>query len=233
VDATGIISVSGTSKTWLTTPVTESLSTSPNYQPGPNYTTTFENAQQNVINAIHTITNLQSYVQAYQAIVQALQPLNVDPPGGYGYSLMEASGSPGILSIDLPIDTNDIGWVLTYYTESGAVATTTIDTNFFDFPSAVYRVDFYPIDAMGDPIFFDNFDNPELIFGLTFDGAGTFNGTVTTDLAPIGSALGAVPEPSTWAMMLLGFAGLGYVGYRGRSLGSRRHDLTSDEDDRI
>ena len=23
-----------------------------------------------------------------------------------------------------------------------------------------------------------------------------------------------VPEPSTWAMMLLGFAGLGYVGYR-------------------
>jgi hypothetical protein len=25
---------------------------------------------------------------------------------------------------------------------------------------------------------------------------------------------GAVPEPSTWAMMLLGFAGLGLVGYR-------------------
>jgi PEP-CTERM motif len=26
----------------------------------------------------------------------------------------------------------------------------------------------------------------------------------------------AVPEPSTWAMMLLGFAGLGFVGWRGR-----------------
>ena len=24
----------------------------------------------------------------------------------------------------------------------------------------------------------------------------------------------AVPEPSTWAMMALGFAGLGFVGYR-------------------
>jgi hypothetical protein len=24
----------------------------------------------------------------------------------------------------------------------------------------------------------------------------------------------AVPEPSTWAMLLLGFAGLGYAGYR-------------------
>ena len=25
---------------------------------------------------------------------------------------------------------------------------------------------------------------------------------------------GTVPEPSTWAMMLIGFAGLGYAGYR-------------------
>ena len=25
---------------------------------------------------------------------------------------------------------------------------------------------------------------------------------------------GSVPEPATWAMMLLGFAGLGFVGYR-------------------
>jgi hypothetical protein len=32
------------------------------------------------------------------------------------------------------------------------------------------------------------------------------DGNVTT--------LGAVPEPSTWAMMLVGFAGLGYAGYR-------------------
>ena len=30
---------------------------------------------------------------------------------------------------------------------------------------------------------------------------------------------GAVPEPSTWAMMVIGFAGLGYAGYR------RRHKL--------
>ena len=29
-------------------------------------------------------------------------------------------------------------------------------------------------------------------------------------------ALNAVPEPSTWAMMLLGFAGLGYAGFRRR-----------------
>jgi len=28
------------------------------------------------------------------------------------------------------------------------------------------------------------------------------------------SAVSAVPEPATWAMMLLGFAGVGFIGYR-------------------
>jgi len=28
----------------------------------------------------------------------------------------------------------------------------------------------------------------------------------------------AVPEPSTWAMLLLGFAGLGYAAYRRRPI---------------
>ncbi|HEY5205127.1 MAG TPA: PEPxxWA-CTERM sorting domain-containing protein [Roseiarcus sp.] len=35
----------------------------------------------------------------------------------------------------------------------------------------------------------------------------------TSDLSAF--APSAVPEPSTWAMMLLGFAGLGFAGYRG------------------
>jgi PEP-CTERM motif len=35
------------------------------------------------------------------------------------------------------------------------------------------------------------------------------------------AATSVVPEPSTWAMMLLGFAGLGFVGYRRRAKSSR------------
>jgi hypothetical protein len=36
------------------------------------------------------------------------------------------------------------------------------------------------------------------------------NGVVTP-------GVGAVPEPSTWAMMILGFAGLGFMAYRRKS----------------
>ncbi len=41
--------------------------------------------------------------------------------------------------------------------------------------------------------------------GTDIVGAGTFNAAFS---------LSAVPEPSTWAMMLLGFAGLGFAAYR-------------------
>jgi hypothetical protein len=44
--------------------------------------------------------------------------------------------------------------------------------------------------------------------GLNFEGE-LYGGSVTIS--------GAVPEPSTWAMMLLGFAGVGFVAYRRKS----------------
>ena len=43
-----------------------------------------------------------------------------------------------------------------------------------------------------------------------------------TELHPLGEIRGqlgvaAVPEPSTWAMMLLGFLGVGFMAYRRRN----------------
>jgi hypothetical protein len=48
------------------------------------------------------------------------------------------------------------------------------------------------------------------------DQAPTFN----LAFSLVGESVSAVPEPSTWAMMLLGFAGLGFMAYRGRNNGS-------------
>ena len=54
----------------------------------------------------------------------------------------------------------------------------------------------------------DEFLDPDwLRVGTDIVGAGTFNATFSLSGA-------VIPEPSTWAMMLLGFAGLGFAGYR-------------------
>jgi len=60
----------------------------------------------------------------------------------------------------------------------------------------------------------------DLILGTVDDNSvinlGFFSGPVhlTLEDPDISVLGGVVPEPSTWAMMLLGFAGLGYAGYR-------------------
>jgi hypothetical protein len=51
--------------------------------------------------------------------------------------------------------------------------------------------------------------------GLNWTAAGsgiTLRGLGASKFSPAGVL--STPEPSTWAMMLIGFAGLGYAGYR-------------------
>jgi PEP-CTERM motif len=63
-----------------------------------------------------------------------------------------------------------------------------------------------------------NFNGDPVEFGLTqIFGAGSAE-IITADYANLSFAInggaGTVPEPSTWAMMLIGFVGLGFAGYR-------------------
>ena len=61
--------------------------------------------------------------------------------------------------------------------------------------------------------------NPRLTFSFANNvetycfGSGSCNGNDFTSKGTV-AITAAVPEPSTWAMMLLGFAGVGFMGYR-------------------
>lgn len=54
-------------------------------------------------------------------------------------------------------------------------------------------------------------------FDLTFTVAGAFNIGWDGPGAYTPAATPAVPEPSTWAMLLIGFAGVGFMTYRRRT----------------
>jgi hypothetical protein len=97
------------------------------------------------------------------------------------------AGGAGFQSLEFTIEANGVEILDTTF-RSLAVAESFFHDDVIDLGS-----DFGP-----------NFD---LTFGYTLvaDGSGGFG----FDLA-IG---GGVPEPSTWAMMLVGFAGLGFAGY--------------------
>ena len=63
---------------------------------------------------------------------------------------------------------------------------------------------------------FDELNEPGFLVksvSMNLDATGAWNEVKEFDFSVRG-AISTVPEPSTWAMMLLGFAGLGFAGYR-------------------
>lgn len=69
---------------------------------------------------------------------------------------------------------------------------------------------YYPVDPYAAFNIYDNSSpNGGLSATASYDVNTEFNGTY--------SITAAVPEPSTWAMMLLGFVGLGFMAYRRRN----------------
>jgi hypothetical protein len=58
-------------------------------------------------------------------------------------------------------------------------------------------------------------------FALNFQGGGSTAADFVVDnvsITSVPSIAAAIPEPSTWAMMLFGFAGIGFMAYRRRSI---------------
>ena len=68
---------------------------------------------------------------------------------------------------------------------------------------------FADAESLGNPQLFQNAVGLGTAYSVTTDPNSAF-------FAQTGS-VSAVPEPSTWAMMLLGFAGIGFMAYRRKS----------------
>lgn len=67
------------------------------------------------------------------------------------------------------------------------------------------------------------FDLPATANGIQLAFQGANAAIVPPLVITLPPNVGAVPEPSTWAMLLIGFAGIGFAAYRRSGAGMRGH----------
>jgi hypothetical protein len=133
------------------------------------------------------------------------QTYNLDPAAAVGYIFSTGDSGPNFASVKLP----DLGlghpyglyiWNGSSYVHAADLLANTL----FDFgPGGVSKFKVLGID---ESLGLDPNNSTAFVTQVTFTDDGVFRGTMT--------AITAVPEPSTWAMMILGFAGVGYMTYR-------------------
>jgi hypothetical protein len=145
-----------------------------------------------------------------------------DGPGGAAGDVLTLSGS---FTYDWTTNTNAISG--SALTATGGPAAGTYDLTGYNFGILDYVLAGNPatplplgeqwaIDIQVGPL--DGSTSPLAITGESLFITNT--GTSYHEIGPAGDVVlevAAVPEPSTWAMMILGFAGLGFMAYRRKS----------------
>jgi PEP-CTERM motif-containing protein len=151
-----------------------------------------------------SVTRLGAF--EYDIPVATGQTYFVDPKVAIGYSFSTGAGEPNFASVLLPAvqsDPFDVSFTYNGVAHTDTLAPLTI----FDFPAG--GVSPFTVTGIDPADGLDPSNTSAFATGLTFESDGTFTGIQT----PITEGA-VVPEPSTWAMMLLGFVGLGFAGYR-------------------
>jgi PEP-CTERM motif len=147
-----------------------------------------------------------SAVYGFDINVTAGDSYNIDPASAEGFVYRIGSGDPNFASVDLPDIGNSNPYELLVWNGAQFVFADYLDPNtVFDFAQGgVSAFEVLGIDPGAD---INLISGNAFITTVTFAGSGTFTGTMTA----------VIPEPSTWALLGLGFGGLGLMGWR-RSL---------------
>jgi hypothetical protein len=141
--------------------------------------------------------------------VTAGTPISIDPPAATGFIYEIGTGDPNFASVELPAVQNPNPYDLYLWNGSKFVFDTTLNPNtVFDFGGN--GVSEFEILGIASSVGLNPNSGTDFVSTLTFEGSGTFTGTMTPVIS--------IPEPSTWAMLLIGLAGLGFAGSR-RNLG--------------
>ena len=153
-----------------------------------------------------TVTRVGNQVlYTFNITVQPGITYSIDPEVAAGYIYEIGSGNPNFASVSLPNIGNPNPYSLYIWNGSSFVFDTNLAANsVFDF--AAGGVSEFEVLGIAADLGLDPTNPTAFITGLTFESAGDFTGTMT----PITVS---VPEPSTWAMVLVGFVGLGFAGY--------------------
>jgi PEP-CTERM motif len=141
-------------------------------------------------------------------------PVLLDPLVATGFLYQTGANDPNFASVLLPNIGNSVPYQV--YTKNGTawVLVDNLAAN-TPFNFATGGVNEFEVLGIDPSLALDPNNATDFVTQLTFTGSGNFTGTMT----PITTA---VPEPSTWAMMILGFLGIGFMGYRRKSQMSLR-----------
>jgi hypothetical protein len=133
---------------------------------------------------------------------------NIDPDIATGYIYQTGLGNPNFASVSLPNIGNSGPYSLFLWNGTAWVFNTMLAANtIFNF--GALGVDRFEVLGIDPSLGLDPNNPVAFVTGLTFVGTGEFTGTMTPVVT-------AVPEASTWAMMILGFTGIGFMTYRRR-----------------
>jgi hypothetical protein len=154
------------------------------------------------------------------ANVQSGQTIFIDPLVAIGYHLQTGSGDPNFRSVTMPLIVGTNSYTIILPNGEQVVVLPGQELNFTTLVGYANGVSWFDIMGINPNSAVDPNDPTAFALGLSFVADGNFTGTMT----PITLEVAAVPETSTWAMMILGFAGIGFIAYR-RSRQDKSHAL--------